>query len=124
MAWILDAGRRRRENRLSRTTQAALLTRIKAFFRWATAMEYTKRNPTLMLKAITPDESKTWPLTPEQFNELLTATYRLDAEARYKSAKVEQHLRPCSLSSDGQGFALGTYSSSRSPLCGVIVSAP
>jgi len=53
-----------RENRLSLTTQAALLIRIKAFFRWATAIEYTKRNPTLMLKAITPDDSQTWPSLP------------------------------------------------------------
>jgi hypothetical protein len=82
-----------RENRIGRTTQAAPLTRIKAFFRWATGMEFITRNPTLMLKAITPDESKTWPLTPKQFDELLEATYRLDVEAEYKSARVGQHLR-------------------------------
>lgn len=78
---------------IARTTQAALLTRIKAFFRWATAMEYTPRNPALMLKAITPNESQTWPLTPKQFEELLAATRKLDADARYKSAQVGQHLR-------------------------------
>jgi hypothetical protein len=70
------------------TTQAALLTRVKAFFRWTTSMEYTRRNPALMLKAITPNDSQTWPLTPTQFEELLAATYKLDADARYKSAKV------------------------------------
>ena len=78
---------------IARTTQAALLTRIKAFFRWATAMEYTPRNPALMLKAITPNESQTWPLTPKQFEELLAATRKLDADARYKSAQVGEHLR-------------------------------
>ncbi len=104
-SWASDAGER--ENRLSRTTQGALLTRIKAFFRWATAMEYTKRNPTLMLKAITPDESKTWPLTPKQFDELLAATYRLDTEARYKSAKVGQHLRALFLVQRWTGLRVG-----------------
>lgn len=43
------------ENRLALTTQAALLTRVKAFFRWATAMEFVRKNPTLMFKAVTPD---------------------------------------------------------------------
>jgi site-specific recombinase XerD len=75
------------------TTQAALLTRVKAFFRWATAMEFTRRNPAQMLKAITPDESRTWPLTPKQFEKLLAVTHKLDADARYKSAKVGEHLR-------------------------------
>ena len=56
------------------TGQVALLTRVKALFRWATAMEYTKCNPTLMPKAITPDDSETWPLTPKQFDELIAAT--------------------------------------------------
>ena len=104
-AWARDAGDR--NNRLSVTTQAALLTRIKAFFRWATAMEYTVRNPTLMLKAITPNESQTWPLTPTQFDELLAATYRFDVEARYKSAKVGQHLRAIFLVQRWTGLRVG-----------------
>lgn len=90
-AWGLDAAEK--ENRLARTTQQALATRIKSFFQWATAMEYTKRNPAQMLKAITPDDSRTWPLTPKQFEDLLSATYKLDEDSRYKSAKVGQHLR-------------------------------
>jgi site-specific recombinase XerD len=56
-------------------------------------MEFTKRNPSLMLKAITPDESQTWPLTAAQFAELLAATHKLDADARYQSQKVGQYLR-------------------------------
>ncbi|MGA2633836.1 MAG: hypothetical protein ABSF16_06340 [Terracidiphilus sp.] len=80
-------------NRLALTTQSALLIRIKAFFRWATAMEYIKRNPTSMLKAITSSESQTWPLTPKQFEELLAATHKLDADARYQSAKVGRYLQ-------------------------------
>jgi site-specific recombinase XerD len=89
--WATDA--KEEHLRLALTTQAALLTRIKAFFRWATAMEYTKRNPSLMLKAITADESQTWPLPPAQFEDSLDATHKLDADARYQCAKVGQHLR-------------------------------
>ena len=94
-------------NRLALTTQAALLTRVKAFFRWATAMEYTRRNPTLMLKAITPDESQTWPLTPEQFEELLAATFKYDADAPKESAKVGQYLRAIFLVQRWTGLRVG-----------------
>jgi len=89
-SWAPDAGEK--DKRLNRTSQAQLLTRIKAFFRWATGMEFTARNPTQMLKAIAPAKSKTWPLTPKQFDELMASTYRLDEETNYNSAKVGQHL--------------------------------
>jgi site-specific recombinase XerD len=112
------------DNRLALTTQAALLTRVKSFFRWATAMEYTSRNPTSMLKAITPDESRTWPLTPEQFNELLAATCNLDAEALYTSAKVGQHLRAMFLVQRWTGLRVGdVVSLSKSALNGNRLSA-
>jgi len=104
-SWALDAGEK--HNQLALTTQAALLTRIKAFFRWATAMEYTPRNPALMLKAITPDDSQTWPLTPKQFEELLSATPKLDADARYEGAKVGQHLRAIFLVQRWTGLRVG-----------------
>jgi site-specific recombinase XerD len=104
-SWAPDA--KLKENRLALTTQAALLTRLKSFFKWATAMEYTKRNPAAMLKAITPDESQTWPLTPQQFEELLGATYRLDTEAHYKSARVGQHLRALFLVQRWTGLRVG-----------------
>jgi site-specific recombinase XerD len=87
--------------------RAALLTRIKAFFRWATGMEFTGRNPTLMLKAITPDDSQTWPLNPKQFDELLDATYKMDDEAKYNSAKVGQHLRALFLVQRWTGLRVG-----------------
>jgi site-specific recombinase XerD len=104
-SWAMDAGEK--HNQLALTTQAALLTRVKAFFRWATAVEYTPRNPSLMLKAITPDESQTWPLTPAQFEDLLTATYKMDAEARYESAKVGQQLRALFLVQRWTGLRVG-----------------
>jgi hypothetical protein len=44
-SWSADAG----DDRLALTTQAALLTRVKAFFRWATAVGYVDRSPASML---------------------------------------------------------------------------
>jgi integrase/recombinase XerD len=96
-----------KENRLALTTQAALLIRIRSFFRWATNMEYTRRNPAAMLKAITPDDSQTWPLTPAQFDGLLAATHKLDAEARFTSAKVGEHLRALFLVQRWAGLRIG-----------------
>jgi site-specific recombinase XerD len=104
-SWSPDATDK--ANRLALTTQAALLTRVKAFFRWATGMEYARRSPALMLKAVTPDESQTWPLTPKQFEELLAATHKLDSEARYKSAQVGQHLRALFLVQRWTGLRVG-----------------
>ena len=104
-SWSPDA--KYKANRLALTTQATLLTRVKAFLRWATAMEYTRRNPALILKAITPDASQTWPLTPTQFEELLSATHKLDASARYKSAKIGQPLRALFLVQRWTGLRVG-----------------
>ena len=70
-------------------------------------MEYAHRNPALMLKAVTPNDSQTWPLTPAQFEELLKATYTLDADARYRSAKVGQHLRALFLVQRWTGLRVG-----------------
>jgi len=70
-------------------------------------MEFYKRNPAQMLKAITADESRTWPLTPVQFEELLAATYKVDADARYKSAQVGQHLRALFLIQRWTGLRVG-----------------
>jgi integrase/recombinase XerD len=105
-SWALDAGEK--HNQIALTTQAALLTRIKAFFRWATAMEYTPRNPSLMLKAITPDDSQTWPLTAAQFDELLAATHKMGADSRYQSSKVgQEHLRAVFLVQRWTGLRIG-----------------
>jgi len=60
-----------------------------------------------MLKAVTPEDSQTWPLTPQQFEELLAATHKLDAEARYKSAQVGEHLRALFLVQRWTGLRVG-----------------
>jgi site-specific recombinase XerD len=104
-AWSPDA--EEKTNRLELTTQAALLVRLRSFFTWATAMEYTRKNPTLLLKAISQDESKTMPLTPEQFEELLAATEKYDAGSRYNAQKVGAHLRAIFLLQRWTGLRIG-----------------
>jgi hypothetical protein len=42
-----------KDDKIDMASQSALLTRIKTFFKWATAMEYTPKNPSLALQAIT-----------------------------------------------------------------------
>jgi site-specific recombinase XerD len=103
--WSPDSDQK--ENRIKLTTQAALLVRIKAFFEWAVAIGYIQKSPALMLKAITSDDSQTKPLTPGQFDELLKATERLDAEARYESAKIGQQLRAVFLVQRWTGLRIG-----------------
>lgn len=95
------------DNCLALTTQATLLIRVKTFFNWATAMEYTLRNPTLLLRPITPNNSQTWPLTPNQFVQLLAATSKFDEEARNKSGKVGQWLRAIFLVQRWTGLRVG-----------------
>jgi len=96
-----------KESRLALNTQAALLTRIKAFFRWAIAMRMIDHNPTLALKAITTDESRTLPLTPAQFEEVLAATYKYDAGHKQEGARNGQHLRAIFLVQRWTGLRLG-----------------
>ncbi len=45
--------------------------------------------------------------TPKQFEGLLKATYKLDADARYKSAKVGEHLRAIFLVQRWTGLRVG-----------------
>jgi site-specific recombinase XerD len=94
-------------NKLALTTQAALLTRVKAFFKWATGMNYIERNPTLILKAITPNDSATQPLTPKQFDQLLAATYKFDKDSHKAAARVGQHLRAIFLVQRWTGLRVG-----------------
>jgi hypothetical protein len=104
-SWAPDA--EIKDNRLALTTQATLVIRLKSFFYWATAMEYTTRDPTLLLRPITPNDSKTWPLTPDQFIQLLAATYKVDEEARNKLGKVGQWLRAIFLVQRWTGLRIG-----------------
>jgi site-specific recombinase XerD len=104
-SWAPDAVDK--TNKLALTSQAALLTRIKAFYCWATALNFIEKNPTLDVKAITPEDSQTWSLTPKQFDELLDATYLFDADAHKSSARVGQQLRAIFLVQRWTGLRVG-----------------
>jgi site-specific recombinase XerD len=94
-------------NRIRRTTQSILLSRIKTIFQWAKDMKYCTENPAAILRAITKDESQTWPLTPTQFDELLAATRSLDDATQEDSVKVGEHLRAVSLVQRWTGLRVG-----------------
>jgi site-specific recombinase XerD len=98
---------RKEEDRLALTTQSALLTRVKAFFAWATGILMIDHNPALALKAITPGESDTMPLAPRQYEEVLEATGQYDFECRYNAAKVGQQLRAIFLIQRWTGLRIG-----------------
>ena len=70
------------ENRMASNTQSFLLTRIRSFFRWAHAIKLRDDNPTLALAPIDRKQDETLPLTPNQFDELIAATNKYDAEKR------------------------------------------
>jgi site-specific recombinase XerD len=92
---------------LALTTQAALLIRVRSFFNWCEGMDYVPKSPAKLLKAVTTNDSQTWPLTPAQFDELLAATERFDADARYESAKVGRWLRAVFLVQRWTGLRVG-----------------
>ncbi|MDP9051615.1 MAG: tyrosine-type recombinase/integrase [Acidobacteriota bacterium] len=95
------------EDRLKLNSQATRLTRIKAFATWATGMHYIDRDPTLTLKAITPEESATQPLTPEQFAKLDPATRRFDAAQEQDRTRIGQWLRAIFLVQRWTGLRVG-----------------
>jgi site-specific recombinase XerD len=104
-AWSPDA--EEKVNRLALTTQSALLVRLRSFYTWATAVGYTEKNPTLLLRSISQDESSTMPLTPEQFEELLKATEMIDKESRYNAQKIGAQLRAIFLVQRWTGLRIG-----------------
>jgi site-specific recombinase XerD len=104
-AWLPTA--QDKINRLALTSQAALLKRIKAFFKWAMKMEFIDRSPAAMIQAIPTNESQTWPLTPAQFEELLAATYRYDDAAPKESVRVGAWLRALFLTMRWTGLRIG-----------------
>jgi integrase/recombinase XerD len=70
------------EDRMSQHTQANTLWRLKSFFRWALAMEFCPRNPSLALKGVIVGDSETQPLDPAQFEALLLAVSGDDLRER------------------------------------------
>ena len=80
-------------NRLNLTSQNQLQGRLRAFFEWAVEIRKIPWNPALILSPIPNDPEKTQPLTPEQFEELLQATYVYDESCRRECDRFGAELR-------------------------------
>lgn len=91
-SWSPDA--EDKASRLSANTQNFRLTKIKSFFRWAFNLRKLEQNPAVMLRSIKAEnEEITQPLTPEQFRELLAATYKYDEDRRVDKDRFGADLR-------------------------------
>ena len=78
--WSPNAKNKR--DRLSPSTQNLYVSHLHRFFRWAVEAEYLSRDPSKLVKRQQHDHIQTQPLTPEQFDEVMAATFKLD-ENRY-----------------------------------------
>jgi len=78
----------------STNTQGQNLTLLRSFFRWASTLRKIDDNPASALPSIRREnEEETKPLTPKQFDELLQATYRYDADRRRDMDKFGVDMR-------------------------------
>jgi integrase len=68
--WSKDA--EMRYNRMGQTYSAHFQSRLKSFFVWCLGTGQITRNPAVLLKPIALSQTRTQPLNPAQFNELLT----------------------------------------------------
>ncbi|MGA2167904.1 MAG: site-specific integrase [Terracidiphilus sp.] len=85
---------KRPDDRMAPTTASHFNTRLKGFFAWAVDVaDLIETNPAKALPSIQASDKRTWPLTPEQFNELLAACARYDETACLKKHKFGRHLR-------------------------------
>jgi len=64
----------RRDDRMSSTTQIQFQNKLRAFFAWAVGLGLVDRNPATVLGRIKSDAEPTMPLTPAQFEDLLSAS--------------------------------------------------
>jgi site-specific recombinase XerD len=78
----------------SKNTKGFRISRVRAFFKWAHALRKIEENPTIVLGSIKREnEEETQPLTAAQFNELIEATYRYDADRRVDKDRFGADLR-------------------------------
>jgi hypothetical protein len=69
--WSKDA--EHKYDRMDITTQSQFQTRLKGFLAWAAKIRLIDYDPSAPLSFIKPSDKRTQPLTPLQFDELLTA---------------------------------------------------
>jgi integrase len=67
-----------KRDRLSAQTQNLYVSHLHRFFKWAVAAEYLQRDPSTIVKRQKHEHVQTQPLTPEQFQQVMAATRRLE----------------------------------------------
>jgi site-specific recombinase XerD len=88
-------------------TQGFRLSRVRAFFLWAHGLHKIEDNPALMLPSIKrDDQEETQPLTAKQFDELIAATYKYDADRSADKDKFGADLRAVFLTQRWTGLRL------------------
>jgi integrase/recombinase XerD len=74
---------KKKRDRLAPQTQNLYVSHLHRFFKWTVEAEYLQRDPSRLVKRQKHEHIQTMPLTPEQFEEVMAATYKLD-EDRYE----------------------------------------
>jgi integrase len=77
-SWSETAKNKR--DRLAPPTQNQYISLIRRFFRWTVDAEHLDKDPSRLLKRSAYDPEPAQPLTPKQFEQVLAATYKLDAD--------------------------------------------
>ena len=102
--WSLKAIRK--EDRMGPTTQNQFVKRVKAFFRWAYEIEHIGRDPAKALKSIVTKPEQTMPLTQKQFDLVMAAVDRYDADQRRAEDQFGTELRALCLTMRWTGLRL------------------
>ena len=80
-------------DRMGPATRNLYVSHLHRFFKWAVEAEHLDRDPSVIVKRQKYERIQTQPLTsPEQFDEIIAATYKLD-ENRYKLRPVPEYGR-------------------------------
>lgn len=82
-----------KRDRLSGTTQNLYVSHLHRFFKWAVEAEYLTRNPSTLVKRQKHEHIQTMPLTPEQFEQVMAATYTLDVNRNPDTPEYGRDLR-------------------------------
>jgi integrase len=94
-AWhgLWSEAAKKKRDRLAPQTQNLYVSHLHRFFRWAVDAEYLTRNPSTLVKRQRHDHIQTMPLTPEQFEQVIAATYRLDENRSAETPEYGRDLR-------------------------------
>ena len=82
-----------KRDRLKPQTQNLYVSHLHRFFKWAVDAEYLTRDPSKLVKRQKHDHVQTMPLSPEQFDEVMAATFKLDENRHKETPEYGRDLR-------------------------------